>query len=159
MVLQYQVGDATRPSGTDPKVIVHICNDLGGWGAGFVMALSRRWREPEEAYSRWVLGSEPTPFELGQVQFVQVEPDLWVANMIAQQNTVRRLNEPPIRYDAVRECLTKVVDFAKEHGASVHMPRIGSGIAGGDWTKIARIIEDTVVAAGVPVTVYDLPGR
>jgi hypothetical protein len=29
------------------KLICHICNDLGGWGKGFVLALSRRWEGPE----------------------------------------------------------------------------------------------------------------
>ena len=39
------------------------------------------------------------------------------------------------------------------------MPRIGSGQAGGSWTIISELIETEVCAAGVPVTVYDLPGR
>ncbi|MEV6001124.1 Appr-1-p processing protein, partial [Streptomyces griseomycini] len=25
------------------KVIAHVCNDIGGWGKGFVLAVSRRW--------------------------------------------------------------------------------------------------------------------
>ena len=35
-------GDATRPQASGPKIIAHICNDLGGWGKGFVVAISRR---------------------------------------------------------------------------------------------------------------------
>lgn len=37
---------------------------------------------------------------------------------------------PPIRYDAVRQCLKEVALFAIDHKASVHMPRIGCGLAG-----------------------------
>src|SRR5262245_22379163 len=45
-------GDATAPRVDGPKIIAHVCNDVGGWGAGFVLAVSRRWPEPERAYRR-----------------------------------------------------------------------------------------------------------
>ncbi|MFJ6385555.1 hypothetical protein ACIQI7_36810, partial [Kitasatospora sp. NPDC092039] len=48
--ITYVRGDATTPQGKGVKVIAHVCNDLGGWGKGFVLALSRRWPEPEAAY-------------------------------------------------------------------------------------------------------------
>jgi O-acetyl-ADP-ribose deacetylase (regulator of RNase III) len=96
---------------------------------------------------------------LGQVQFVQVEPDLWVANLIGQRGLRRQGGTPPVRYDAIRAGLTRVADFAREAAASVHMPRIGCGLAGGDWTEVSRIIEKTLLSVGVPVTVYDLPPR
>ena len=48
MNIVYVTGDATRPVGTGNKVLVHVCNDVGGWGRGFVMALSARWSAPEE---------------------------------------------------------------------------------------------------------------
>lgn len=35
--------------------------------------------------------------------------------------------------------------------------RIGCGLAGGDWETVARIITETLGAAGVSVTVDDLP--
>jgi hypothetical protein len=35
------------------------------------------------------------------------------------------------------------------------MPRIGCGLAGGKWELIEPIIVRTLVARGVPVTVYD----
>lgn len=36
--IRYQTGDATAPA-EKPAIICHICNDLGGWGKGFVVAL------------------------------------------------------------------------------------------------------------------------
>jgi hypothetical protein len=30
--------------------IAHVCNDRGGWGKGFVMAISQRWPQPEMEY-------------------------------------------------------------------------------------------------------------
>lgn len=60
------------------KVITHICNDIGGWGKGFVLALSKKWKMPEEAYRQWYKSQEE--FTLGAVQFVNVENELYVAN-------------------------------------------------------------------------------
>jgi len=36
-MITYLVGDATQPQGEGVKVIAHICNDIGAWGAGFVI--------------------------------------------------------------------------------------------------------------------------
>src|SRR4029077_8760714 len=36
-----------------------VCNDAGGWGKGFVIAVSRRWPEPERRYRAWHRGEEP----------------------------------------------------------------------------------------------------
>jgi O-acetyl-ADP-ribose deacetylase (regulator of RNase III) len=155
-MIQYTVGDATRPIGDGPKVIVHICNDVGGWGAGFVVAISKRWREPEAAYRRWNKGEGDAPFALGEVQFVEVEPSLWVANMIARRNVVSAGGVPPVRYEAVESALKKVAQFAKDRDASVHMPRIGCGLAGGKWEEIERIVHRTLIDHGIDVTVYDL---
>ena len=73
-----------------------------------------------------------TDFGLGSVQFVQVEPYLWVANMIGQHGVRGGSRTPPIRYEAVAACLDKVAEKAREIDASLHMPRIGCGLAGGE---------------------------
>jgi O-acetyl-ADP-ribose deacetylase (regulator of RNase III) len=159
MNITYQAGDATRPTGDHPKIIVHVCNDAGGWGRGFVVAMSRRWREPEGRYRAWHRGEEAQPFALGQVQFVRVEDTVWVANLIGQHGMGFRRGLPPIRYEAIRDGLRAVAAKAKELGASVHMPRIGSGLAGGKWDEVERIVREELTAAGVAVTVYDLPQR
>lgn len=155
MPLNYITGDATKPIGTGNRIITHCCNDLGYWNAGFVKALSRRWSQPERAYRRWAAGNESLPFALGNVQFVKVETGVCVANLIGQSGicTYRR---PPIRYDAIRKGLTAVRELALTHNASIHMPRMGAGLARGKWKQIAEIIESELCDHGLRVTVYDL---
>lgn len=153
--IQYISGDATQPDAEGNKIIVHVCNDIGGWGKGFVLALSKRWEQPESEFRRWHRGGADVPFELGQVQFVSVEPSLWVANLIGQRGIRRSGGKPQVRYEAIRDGLGRVATFAVEHEASVHMPRIGCGLAGGSWDEIEPLIIDTLVTTGVPVTVYD----
>ncbi len=154
--IRYVVGDATAPDGAGLKVIVHVCNDRGGWGKGFVVALSRRFEEPERAYRDWYADRDNNDLGLGAVQFVAVRPDLWVANLVGQAGYKRERGVPPVRYDAIERGLGVVGAWAQERGASVHMPRIGCGLAGGTWEEIEPLVERQIAARGVPATVYDL---
>ncbi len=156
--ISYTTGDATSPQGSGRKIIVHICNDIGGWGKGFVLALSKKWKAPEDSYRAWFRGETEIPFELGQVQFVKVEDNILVANLLGQRDITSRNGIPPIRYEAVRQCLEKVAGQALSLNASVHMPRIGCGLAGGKWEDIESIVNHALVSQGIEVTVYDLPG-
>ena len=154
--IHYLVGDATAPQVAGQKIIVHVCNDIGAWGCGFVMALSRRWAIPERRYRAWYHTGKG--FGLGAVQFVPVELNIVIANMIAQRGLAMCSQaEPPIRYEALEQCLRQVAERAVETNASVHMPRIGCGLAGGDWAEVEPIIRRSLTDAGVPVYVYDLP--
>ena len=74
------------------------------------------------------------------------------------QHGIRTLQDmPPIRYDAVETALKTVGEKAQMENASVHLPRIGCGLAGGKWSEIEPLIERQICALNVPVFVYDLP--
>ena len=153
MALHYLKGDAVYPLGSNHKFIVHICNNIGAWGGGFTKSISRRWKQPEVAYRN--LKSRP----LGSVQFIQVDTSITVANIIGQASIItrtRRNDRPPIRYEAVQIALKLVAAEALKYQASIHMPRIGCGLAGGKWECIEPIIEQELVNAGIDVSVYDL---
>jgi len=157
MSINYVIGDAIQPVGEGPKIIVHVCNDIGGWGRGFVTAISKRWPEPEKRYRAWHGGEQKQPFALGEVEFVQVGDGLWVANLIGQRDVRTIDGVPPVRYEAIRQGLKRVALEARRLGASIHMPRIGCGLAGGKWEIVGEIVEEGLLRTGVPVTVYDLP--
>lgn len=150
MNITYATGDATDPFGDDPKILAHVCNNRGGWGRGFVLAISTRWPEPEAAYRAHLP-------HLGSTGFVRVRPDLIVANMVAQSGYKSRNNPKPLSYTALTECLRTVHDKAARTGSSVHMPLIGCGLAGGNWLTIEGIINETLTRNNVPVTIYTLP--
>lgn len=168
-MITYVIGDATRPPISDGiRVIAHVCNDAGSWGAGFVLALSARDTDPEISYETW---SERSDFGLGEVQVVEyAEPGLYVANMVAQHRfgtMVGREFMPPIRYTALACCLNRLHKWLsdlnpstqgfQDRPVSVHMPRIGCGLGGGTWENVELLIEQFLCKRGVPVTVYDLP--
>lgn len=149
-MITYLKGDATDPKVDGPKIIAHVCNNKGGWGRGFVLALSVRWEEPEEAYRAW----SRSGIRLGNIQTVEVGEGVWVVNMAAQNGYASRGNPVPLDYRALEDCLSQVNSVAVSMGASVHMPRIGCGLAGGKWGEVEKIIFRTLPE--VPVYVYDL---
>jgi len=150
MQIQFITGDAADPIGAGNKIIAHVCNDIGAWGAGFVLAISKRWPQPKAEYlkSRGCL-------TLGTVSLVQVEPSIWVANMIAQRGIRPEGGVPPIRYAALRQCLGILAVEARKLQATVHMPRIGCGLAGGKWESVEPLIR--IAIPNTEVFVYDLP--
>ena len=161
--IDYIDGDATQPIGIGRKIIIHCCNDKGAWGAGFVIALSKLDPNPECMYRLWKQGittGTTGAFELGQVQFAAFhQPLLTVANMIGQHGVVvDEKGNPPIRYDAIRKCLKKVRKYCRKNKMSVHAPRFGSDLAGGDWNVIEKIIKEELTTRGIPVTIYNWKG-
>ena len=154
-MIEYVIGDATEPIGDDKRIIIHCCNDKGAWGAGFVLALSRKWKEPEQEYRNW--SKTKNMFKLGMIQYVNVDAGIAVVNMIGQHGVGFVGNVPPVRYDAIAECLEKVAGIAIKQNASIHAPRFGSALAGGKWEIIEKQIEDIICSKNINVTIYDLP--
>lgn len=151
-MITYLKGDATCPQAKGHKIIAHVCNDIGKWGKGFVMAVSAKWPEVRDFYLKcYRLGINSS---IGNVQFVQAQPYIEIASMIAQHGIKTGSHGPPIRYDALTKCLLLVASEAKYHKASVHMPRIGCGLAGGKWSQVEPIIND--IFPDTEVFVYDL---
>lgn len=166
-MIRYVIGDATNPpeatEAGERRVIAHVCNDVGAWGAGFVLALSARWSRPEGLYRSWAattfgIGTTGT-FALGEVQIVRITDDLFVCNMIAQRGFPTATDRCALDYEALAACLDNLSRALRRSGlpATIHMPRIGCGIAGGEWSKVEAIIEDRL--STYDVTVYDLPAR
>lgn len=159
-VVSYVTGDATLPRGTGPRIIAHVCNDRGSWGRGFVVAVSRRWTGPEAAYRAWHAERKTSGFRLGAVQLVPVGDSIVVANVIGQHGVrLRRPPDepPPVRYEAIGEALATLGEKALALSASVHMPRIGCGLAGGQWELVEPLINEHLCENGISVTVYDPP--
>jgi O-acetyl-ADP-ribose deacetylase (regulator of RNase III) len=148
--ISYVRGDATYPVGGEGnKIIVHVCNDIGQWGAGFTAAVDNRWFKPQIAYTRFRMLEIDEFMELGTVQSVKVEDDIWVVNLIGQH---RAGNRGILLPAPILKGLRRVARIAGNRNASVHMPRIGWG----SWNQIEPLIQQALINEGIRVTVYDL---
>lgn len=153
-LLRFIKGDATLPQGSNLRYVLQIVNDEGKYGAGFSEALSSRWPKVEAEYRQW-WRERYGKLQLGDIQIIQILSDLVVINMVAQHGIVSKDNPTPINYDALKACLSKAGEAISEFNASVHMPRIGCGLAQGKWEKIEPLIEQELLKRSIDVTVYD----
>lgn len=157
--IQYVTGDATLPpkNGNQLRIIAHCMNNVGAHDAGFAQALAERYPEARASYrahygiaglklGECITCGDALPW-LEQIEIVA---------MIAQDG----LGRTSLRLPALKTCLEELAAFAIETNASVHMPRIGCGLAGGKWEDVEPLILaafNQPLAQLVPVTVYDLP--
>jgi hypothetical protein len=155
--IQFVVGDALEPRGKGPKLLAHIVNDqTPNWGGrGFADALRRKMADVQKAFQDWA--APKGRLRLGNVHFASHSKDLVVASMIAQRGYGDVTGERRIRYGALESCLEQVALHARKHGATVHMPRIGTGQGGAAWPLVQEMINRALSDCGIAVTVYDLP--
>ena len=150
-------GDASRPRGSGPRILAQIVNDSAfTWGGGFSLTVRSTWPAAQKAFRDWAEGDRRN-LRLGNVHIGLIDEKLAVASMIAQHG-FGPSPKPRIRYMALKACLEQLGEIAVQRGATVHMPKIGSGQAGGSWNIIREFVEETVCARGVKVFVYELPG-
>jgi O-acetyl-ADP-ribose deacetylase (regulator of RNase III) len=156
--IRYVAGDASAPSGDGHRVIVHVTNNsahaLGQ--SGFARCLQQRFSSLASNYRSWTISSNN--LRLGNVHTVEVETGITVASVVAQEGFGSSA-EPRVRYEPLRAGLTEVAIQAQQRDASVHMPRIGTGQAGGRWEMIEPIVDEVLCRNRIDVTVYDQPGR
>jgi len=150
-------GDATKPRGSGRQLVAHIVNDkTPNWGRGFGVAARRAWPSAQEHFRQWA-AEDREKFRLGNICVSEISESLGVVHMICQHG-YGPSPSPRIRYSHLKTCLTKLSELAEKRKATVHMPRIGSGEAGGSWDIVSELIEDVLCNRRIQVTVYDLPG-
>jgi O-acetyl-ADP-ribose deacetylase (regulator of RNase III) len=151
-------GDATQPRGEGAKIVCQLVNDRAiRWAPkGFVAAVRKRWPEAQDAYSSWIK-KMPQYERLGKVHLWS-KGDITIASLIAQEGW-GPAPAPRIRYAALAACLAQVCRQAETSNATVHMPRIGAGQAGGNWDIVEELVTDKLLTRGVTTVIYDLPPR
>jgi hypothetical protein len=175
--IKYLTGDLFAQIPKDKKIVIpHVCNDIGGWGSGFVVPLAKHFPEARRRYLQWFQRKydleSGVPFERGETQIIRVDlpflPDggeVYVANMIAQEGVVSPSNPRPIDYGALANCMDTVADRCMQvmdlgTPLEIHAPKFGSGLAGGDWSEIEIMIRENWMPGddegSIPVFIYSL---
>lgn len=152
------VGDASEPLGAQSKILLQVVNDQATlWGGGFAKYCGKKWPRAQANFREWAMGRGN--LKLGNIHSFEVREDLCLASLVAQRGFRGPSSGPRLRYGALFSGLEKVADLAKATRSTVHMPRIGTGEAGGSWNIIEGIINETLVSRGINVTIYDLQPR
>ena len=157
MEIKYIKGDATEPIiiGDKYSVICHCCNALGAWGKGFVVPLGQKYPIAREKYLKFIKMTKEEN-RLGSVSFAKATDNIIVANIIGQYYTYPRDGKIPLDYEALEKGFKFIIEIFKMHKMpfTVHMPKIGCGLAGGDWNRVEEIIKNTFISSNIEVYVY-----
>jgi O-acetyl-ADP-ribose deacetylase (regulator of RNase III) len=157
-LLRFLNGDASEPFGAEPKLLLQVVNDQAlVWGGGFAKQARKKWPRAQAHFRKWAYGRRN--LKLGNVHSVSVREDLTLVSLVAQHGFGKATSGPRLRYGALFSALEKTAELARTQGATVHMPRIGTGEAGGSWNLIEGIIRETLISRGIKVTIYDLNPR
>lgn len=157
-------------------VISHIVNDLGIAGAGVALGIVRKWPLVYEQYTKWhgdngyydlsyELKKKATwikhRMSLGETQFVEVEKDIFIANLVGQKGIgPNEFGLQPIRMDSLYECLLRLRKFVVENKiVSVASPMFGSKRSGGDWKEILMMITDIFDDVNIEWFTYEFDER
>ena len=146
-MIVYKQGDILA---SDEKVIAHGCNCSGGFGSGFAKAVAEQYPSVKEGYLHRF---NTRGWKLGDVQCIGVGDGSGriIANCGTQQRYGKPENGPYVSYPAIRQV---VRDLVGSQTGGFAMPKIGAGLAGGNWDIIAKIIEEE--SGTVEVRVYTL---
>ena len=142
---------------TDCKLIAHGVNCQGKMGSGVAKALYTKWPGVKEKYLKVTdefLGHYNPDDLLGHNSYVVVG-DKVIANCFTQQNYGYD-GQIYLSYKAMVGCMKALRAYME--GArltEVAIPKIGCGLAGGDWEKVRDIIE-TVFPRKWKIKVYYL---
>ena len=152
--IQPKGGDATDPRETGGyRIIAHLVNDkTPNWGGAFARVVKKKWGSAQTDFEQWAR-SNNSNLALGKLRLFEVADQLALATMVAQHGYGESA-KPRIRYGALKTALDQLAEIALTRNATIHMPKIGSGQAGGNWDIISELIEDALCDRGVEVFVY-----
>jgi O-acetyl-ADP-ribose deacetylase (regulator of RNase III) len=134
-------------------VIVHGCNCFCAMGNGIAGQVKKQFPAAFDADKATQKGDRA---KLGTLTSAAVDVEgrrLVVVNAYTQYTWSKP--EQVADYEAIRRCMRAV--RANYAGLRIGVPRIGAGLAGGDWRVIAPIIDEELAGEDVTLVEYS-PG-
>lgn len=146
-MIKYQIGDLLS---VKEGIIAHGVNCQGVMGSGVALAIRRKHPEAYLSYIEYIENFQnlykkefsdqefETKSLLGCMQITHTENEnLFIANCFTQDfyGTERR----HVNYEAVAQSFSELELYT--YLGTLHIPKIGAGLAGGDWKVISAIIE------------------
>lgn len=148
MSVKYVVGDlVVAAKAGELDAIAHGCNCFNTMKSGIAPLIAKAFPKAFEADQGTVKGDKS---KLGSLSPAWQEGIL-ICNLYSQYNyTGRRQGKMDLNYEALDKSLSRfqayIINEARVKGAWKHqmrvgIPKIGAGLAGGDWELIYPIIE------------------
>lgn len=137
MKIIYKQGDLLE---AEESVIIHGCNAQGVMGSGVALAIRNKYPEVAKKYFKM---KEDGRMQLGCCTFCHQDDGKTVINAITQEFYGRNQHVVYVSYAAIAHVFKNINDWCKMKGVDkIAIPKIGAGLANGDWSIIEKIIEE-----------------
>ena len=131
--------------------ITNGCNAANSHGSGLAGSIYKKWPQVKQDYHN-TYQKQGNVLYLGNYTFIPVKEDLslYVVNMITQENFGYD-GSLYLSYAALEVCFHNMFKQILRDPALrvvdrvVHVPKIGCGLAGGEWDKVERILSKVKV--------------
>jgi O-acetyl-ADP-ribose deacetylase (regulator of RNase III) len=135
-------------------VIVHGCNCQCEMGQGIAAAIRQRCPEAYDADLRTAKGDRAKLGTISTAEIVRPPVRFTIVNAYTQFHW--RGNGVLVDYDAVRAAFRRIKQ--QFTGRRIGYPRIGAGLAKGDWCTIAAIIDEELAGENHTLVEFAPPG-
>ena len=111
-------------------------------GSGLALQIKNKYPKAYFDYFTKCQSNKNVDDLLGDTAITKINNELYIVNAFIQINYGRYHFWSNENYDAIRNVFNRVNLLAMETNLPVIFPMIGSGVDGGDWIIIKKIIED-----------------
>lgn len=128
--------------------IVHGCNCFNNMGSGIAKQIKDNFPDA------WQVDQDTEPgakTKLGDFSVVLVPPSLTIINAYTQYRYGR--GKKHADYDAIRKVFKSINYYYPDW--HIGIPKIGAGLAGGDWDIISKIIDEETPDVEITLVEYD----
>ena len=139
--------------------LAHCCNCFNTMGAGIAREISQRLPEAARADGNTVCGDAN---KLGKLTFAEcsmARPNDMVFNLYGQFGYGSDSRQ--VRYNELKNALqiARVIIQSRSEGGRtpvLGIPKLGCGLAGGDWCVVEKLVKTALHGSGILVVVYEL---
>lgn len=150
-MIKYVQGDLLKGS---EDIIVHGCNCFNTMGAGVAALIKKLYPGTYKEDCKTISGESTKlgTFTHWNGKHAFLNQDITIVNAYTQY--YYNAKSRPFDYDALTRVLPKIHEMFPEP-LTIAMPKIGAGLAGGDWNRISGIIETSFGKRPIIVYIID----
>lgn len=133
--------DIVKDSSVQKHVLVHGCNCVGRYNSGLAKQIREKYPEAYESYLEYVKNNDRM-YLLGSTDVVSIGESGIIVNAFTQRYYGRDKDTTYVDYRAIGKVFYSVAKMFPD--CAIIYPKIGAGLANGDWYEIKPIIDSAL---------------
>ena len=133
--------DIVKDSSVQKHILVHGCNCVGRYNSGLAKQIRSTYPQTYESYLEYVKNNDRR-YLLGSINPVFVGESGIIVNAFTQRYYGRDKDIVYVDYRAIGKVFHSVAKMFPE--CAIIYPKIGAGLANGEWSEIKPIIDSAL---------------